>query len=311
MATNGNIFYPKKPQKFSCMICYFVSSNKKDYTRHLRTRKHSLSVTSNKTATLFTPITPDDTPSNKKHACEYCGKAYRDRTGLWRHVQKCIPQADSADLVLCLIKENKEFKQLLIEQNHTMLELANKNTTTTTTTTTMTNCNNNSNSNNKFNLNFFLNETCKDAMNIKDFIASLQLKIKDLEYTGENGYTAGITNIILRELNQLDICKRPIHCSDLKRETLHIKDENIWEKERIHLIKAIKEVTRKNVCKLQEWREAHPGCDKYHHRLNDHYLKLTEEALGPCDDDEETKCFNKIISKVAKATIIEKERTDL
>ena len=92
----------------------------------------------------------------------------------------------------------------------------------------------------------------------------------------------------------------------MKRETLHIKDENKWEKERVRLIKVINEVTRKNVCMLQEWREAHPGCDKYHHKLNDHYLKLTEEALGPIDDNEESKCFNKIISNLAKATIIQK-----
>ena len=144
-------------------------------------------------------------------------------------------------------------------------------------------------------------------MNIKDFVASLQLQLHDLEYAGENGYAAGITNIILRELKQLDVCKRPIHCSDLKREVLHIKEDNKWERERNHFIRAIKELTRKNVCLLQEWREAHPGCDKYHHMLNDKYLKITEEILGPCDDKEELKCFNKIISSVARATIINKE----
>jgi len=166
---------------------------------------------------------------------------------------------------------------------------------------------NNTNSNNSFNLNFFLNETCKDAMNIKEFIDSIQVHFKDLEYTGENGYAAGISNIFLRELNQLDVCKRPIHCSDAKREVFHIKNEDSWEKERELLIKCIKQITRKNVILLADWREAHPGCMDLHDRQNDKYNKINSGVLGSYLDEEEQKDFNKIIASVAKATVIKKK----
>jgi hypothetical protein len=195
------------------------------------------------------------------------------------------------------IKQNQEFQKQ-------MFELLKDNIGSTHTNSHNTS---NVNSNNNFNLNFFLNETCKDAMNIKDFIDSLQVHFKDLEYNGENGYAAGISKIFLRELNQLDVCKRPIHCSDAKREIFHIKNEDSWDKERELLIRCIKQITRKNIILLADWREAHPGCMNLENKINNKYNKINCETLGPYLDDEELKCFNKIISNVAKATIIDKK----
>jgi hypothetical protein len=195
------------------------------------------------------------------------------------------------------IKQNQEFQKQMFELMKENMGTNNNNSHNTNTV----------NSNNNFNLNFFLNETCKDAMNIKEFIDSLQVHFQDLEYNGENGYAAGISNIFLRELNKLDVCKRPIHCSDSKREVFHIKNEDSWEKERELLIKCIKQITKKNVILLADWRDAHPGCMNLDNKINDKYNKINCETMGPYLDDEELKCFNKIISSVAKATVIQKK----
>ena len=191
------------------------------------------------------------------------------------------------------IKQNQEFQKQ-------MFEVMKDNMGST--------INSNNNSNNKFNLNFFLNETCKDAMNISDFIESLQVQLKDLEYTGENGYASGVSSIIMRELKQLDVCKRPIHCSDLKREVFHIKNQEKWEKERELLIKTIKQVTRKSIIMLAEWREKNPGCMEYQNKKNEQYMQINNEVLGPMKDEEEIKDFNKIINCVAKATAIDRNQ---
>jgi hypothetical protein len=144
-------------------------------------------------------------------------------------------------------------------------------------------------------------------MNLTDFIDSIKVKLADLEYTGENGYAAGVTNIILRELKELDVCKRPIHCSDIKREVFHIKNDNEWAKERELLIKTIKQTTRKSIFLLAEWREKHPGCLDYDNVKNDQYMRINGEVLGPYQDDVELKDFNKIIANMAKATMIDKK----
>ena len=160
---------------------------------------------------------------------------------------------------------------------------------------------------NNFNLNVFLNETCKDAMNLSDFIDSIKVKFEDIEYTGENGFAAGVSRIFLQELNKLEICKRPIHCSDIKREIFHIKDQNTWEKERKMLVKVIQQITRKNIVLLVDWRLAHPGCMEYRNKMNNKYDKINGECLGPYKDDEELRDFNRIIANVAKATMIDKK----
>jgi hypothetical protein len=194
-------------------------------------------------------------------------------------------------------QQNQEFQQKMFDMISDKMGTHN----------TMINSNNNT-TNNKFNLNFFLNETCKDAMNIKEFIDSINVSIEDVEYSGKYGFTEGMSKIFLRELNKLDVCKRPIHCSDLKREVFHIKGENnAWENERSMIFKIINLITRKNMFILKDWSEANPQCMDTQTAIHDHFVKLKIACMGPYDNDVELKEFNKIISKIAKATVINKK----
>jgi hypothetical protein len=262
----------------------------------------------------------------KYYSCGNCGKEYSHRQSLFVHKKKCtemkneiinISETPNASdqhqkpismdietltvLLIDTVKQNTEMQKQNQDFQQKMFEIMKDNMGGSY------NNNINSNNSNSFNLNFFLNETCKDAMNIKEFIDSLQVHFKDLEYNGENGYAAGISSIFLRELNQMDICKRPIHCSDAKREVFHIKNEDGWEKERELIIKCIKQITKKNVILLADWRDAHPGCMNLDNKINDKYNKINCETMGPYLDDEELRCFNKIISNIAKATVIDKK----
>jgi len=192
------------------------------------------------------------------------------------------------------MKENKEIKELI-------LELAKKDS--------YNNCNNTINSHNKaFNLNLFLNETCKDAMNIMDFVDSIKLQLSDLEKVGELGYVEGISNIITKNLKELDVHQRPVHCTDKKRETIYIKDENKWEKEdyeKNKLRKAIRRVTCKNQRMLTEFKKEHPDCGKYNSKFSDQYNKIVVESMGgPGDNDFEKE--EKIIKNISKNIIVDK-----
>jgi hypothetical protein len=255
--------------------------------------------------------------AKSSYPCSICNKYFNDRAGLWRHKKKCTTQTFTpiqsnqlsvddqvqTSIILELVRQNQEFKQLLIEQNKTIIEVA-KNSQVNNNTI-------NSNSNNKtFNLQFFLNETCKDAMNMKDFIKSLELSMPELEKMGELGFAEGMSRVFVNRLNSLDITKRPIHCSDVKREIIHIKDDNKWERDNANLDrlrKIIKQITHKNILKVDDWKKANPGCTEYNSRKYDHYLKLTMEAIGPVDEADEKRDFGKIIRRVAENTAIDKK----
>jgi hypothetical protein len=198
------------------------------------------------------------------------------------------------NLLLDVLKDNKECKDL-------MAEIANKEITHTTTI--------NNTTNNKFNMSFFLNEQCKDAMNIMDFVASLQVGISDVENVGELGYVKGISNIILKGLNELDIYKRPVHCSDIKRETLYIKDKNVWEKENTNNEKlklAIKHVSHKNVKQISEWQREHPEYSEGESKDGETYLKIVNESMGGSTNSDDEVNYSKIIKNVAKNVVIQK-----
>lgn len=304
------IFTPKTPQKFHCEICYFSSSNKKDYVKHLLTRKHKKNENGNQMETLEiangkknaekTQITPE------VYTCDFCSREYKNKSGLWKHNKKCQDkkeQPKDVELIgkliqqnMDLVSQNQEFKQMMIEQNKTIIELANK--------TTIVN-NNNTTNNNKFNLNIFLNEKCKDALNIMDFVNSLQLQLEDLEETGRLGYIQGISRIFINGLKQLDVCKRPIHCSDAKRETLYIKDNNSWEKEdedKKKITRAIRHVSIRNAKQIGEWTKGNKGYNDSANKKNDKYLKLVSEANG--GEPEE---INKIIKTISTNVTIDKD----
>jgi hypothetical protein len=209
-------------------------------------------------------------------------------------------------MVELLIKENSDFKSLMLEMmksnkdlHKQMLELC-KNSNNTIT--------HNNNSHNKtFNMQFFLNEQCKDAMNIADFIDSFQLQFSDLERVGELGYVDGISDIIIKKLNEMDVYKRPIHCSDTKRDIMYVRAENVWEKEtngydRLRLF--IKQITHKNIKLIPLWAETHPQAKDHQHPLNDNYLGMVSQAMGGRGNLEESE--NKIIRKIAKTVYIDK-----
>ena len=220
-------FTPKNAEDFNCINCDFKCSKKSDWTRHISTAKH-------KNRTFLNDFEPQFTP---QFVCNLCNKTYSARNSLWYHKKKCesaLPKnvhvedkntlTDKDQLIKYLMKENSEFKDLIVEQNKMVMRMCDKGTATIS--------NSNINSNNKtFNLNVFLNEHCKDAMNITDFVDSLKLQLSDLESVGKLGFVEGISNIIVKNLKALDIHKRPVHCSDSKREVMYIKDENKWEKE--------------------------------------------------------------------------------
>ena len=320
MATKCAFLYNSS---YICNLCDYECSKKCDWNRHIATSKHQ-------NATL--PATEN------KNTCQSCNKKFVHHSSYYRHKKKCsqlvmidktpLPPQDihlQTNLILELVKQNQEFKELLIQQSNQLLE-QNKQLYETHEVNidlqkqllevvkdgkTINNTINTSNSHNKtFNLQVFLNETCKDAMNIKDFIQSLELNLTDLEKVGELGYAEGISRMFIKGLNSLDITKRPIHCSDVKREIMHIKHEDKWEKDNANqdkLKNIIKQLTHKNIMMLDDWKKANPGCTEYNSKKYDRYLKLTLESMGPTDDDAEKRDFNKIIRRVAENTTIDKK----
>ena len=195
-------------------------------------------------------------------------------------------------MIIELLKQNSELQKSLIELSKDKSVIHN----------------NTNNSHNKtFNLNFFLNETCKNALNITEFVSSIKPTLEELEYTGRQGYVAGISNIILKKLNSLEEYIRPIHCCDLKREVLYIKDNNHWTKETEEkpiLTKAIKTIANENIKNIQEWRELNPECTESDSQKNNLYLKIVSNSMSGLDKDETEKNTNKIISNVAKEVAI-------
>jgi hypothetical protein len=300
MTQIDNIFSLKKTVKFICNNCDFKCCYNKDFKRHLNTIKHNNNVLTTNSVILTTKV-----KASKKYECLNCDKTFNDRAGLWRHKKKCSNQLNPSlaneqvqnELIQYLMKENSEFKQLMIEQNKSMIELAK------------TSGNNTTNNNQQFNLNFYLNETCKNAMNIMDFVSQLQFGTKELEETGRLGFAEGISKIFINGLKQINIPDRPIHCSDTKRETLYIKDNNEWNKEtddKIILTNAIKQVAHKNMKQISEWTKIHPLYKKTESKENDKYLKIVSESMSGSSKEESNKNYSKIIKNIVKETVINK-----
>jgi hypothetical protein len=239
--------------------------------------------------------------------CE-CGKKYTHRQGLWRHKKKCQDKTlsatikDQTELVQYLLKENSELKKLMIEQNKQMIELAKN-----------SGHHNNFNSHNKtFNLQVFLNETCKNAININEFIDQLQVSISDLEETGKIGFSEGISKIFINGLKDINISDRPLHCSDLKRETIYIKNNNEWTKdtdENSLLVDAIKKVSNKNIKQITEWQKINPEYKDTSSKITDKYLQIVSESMSGSTKEECEKNYKKIKKNIAKEIIIDKNIT--
>ena len=288
---------PKSSEKFHCEICDYFTSRKSQFDRHILTDKHKQQQNS----TFINEKVPK---SSNAFTCD-CGKDYKDRSGLWRHKKKCNITSESSEeddptdkeLIMMLIKENSELKHMVLDVCQKIQPLNN-----TVNSHNVTN-------NKTFNLQFFLNETCKDAMNIMDFVDSLKLQLSDLENMGKIGFVEGISNIIVKNLNSLDESKRPVHCTDTKREVMYVKDEDKWEKEnetKLKIRKAIKTVAYKNTKMLSEFRTKNPDCLKSSSKVSDQYNKLVIEAMGGKGDNDLEK-EDKIIKNIAKEVTIDKK----
>jgi hypothetical protein len=296
---------PKIP-KYFCNICLTGTNNKKDFYKHLSTFKH----TKHESLTNFEQNVTDLPHVLTYHKCIYCEKIYKSRTGLWYHLKKCknscetsiISQAEHADkeptdkeLIMLLLKENSDMKKLV-------LEVCQKIQPSIIT--------NNTNSHNKtFNLNVFLNETCKNAMNIMDFVDSLKLQLSDLERMGEIGFVNGMSNIIIKNLQSMDVTERPVHCTDQKREVMYVKDEGKWDKEeesKPKLRKAIKHIAHKNAKLISEFKIKYPDYRTCSSKISTQYNTMVIEAMGGIGCVDATN-ENKIIKRISKEIMIEKE----
>jgi hypothetical protein len=294
--------------KYCCNICDYNTCKKSSFDAHKLSAKHQRMTKDDDGGQNYAQIM---LAHCEKYICD-CGKEYQHRQGLWKHRKVCeflktenkVQISSDKDLIVMLINENKELKTLMIEQQNMVMEIVKNgigNTNNSHNTTHM-------NSHNKaFNLNFFLNETCKDAMNIGEFVDSLKLQLSDLEKVGEAGYIEGITSIIVKNLKELDVTKRPVHCTDKKRETIYIKDADKWEKDedKSQMHKLIKRVASKNVKMFEKYREAHPDCKQYHSKFSDQYNKIIYESMGGKGDDDFEK-HEKIIKNVLKEVVVDK-----
>ena len=280
----------KSSSLFVCECCNYSSSRKSQYQRHLETDKHK--ILQNPTSKKFQP--------EKLYICD-CGKTYKHSSTLYAHKKNCNQEKEKEptdkELIMMLIKDNSELKTMIMK----VLENGVTNTNNSHNTTTTTNSHNKA-----FNLNFFLNETCKNAMNITDFVETIKLQLSDLEKFGEIGYVEGISNIIVKNLNDLDETLRPIHCTDKKRETMYIKDAGEWQKEddnKSKLRRAIKNVANKNIRLLPQFRQKYPDYGDASSKVSDKYEKMVIEAMGGQGNNDVEK-EDKIIHNISKATTI-------
>jgi hypothetical protein len=295
--------------KYCCEKCNYYTCRKSSYDKHILTSKHIKVANGNNFASLET-ISCKKLQNTQLYSCEKCQKEFLNRSGLWKHKQKCNQEKDQErinekekehetqaplgptdkDLIMMLIKENSELKNLVLK----VLENGTMNNSHNTTHT---------NSHNKaFNLQFFLNETCKNAMNITDFVDSIKLQLTDLMEVGELGYVEGISKIIVKNLNNLDETIRPVHCTDKKRETMYVKDQGEWSKEddnKTRLKKAINKVADKNIRLLPQFREKYPEYRNSSSKISDVHDKLVIEVMETDNDKKE-----KIITNISKATTI-------
>ena len=299
---------PKSSHTFECKVCNYSTSRNSQYVRHITTSKH-IRMTKN----------DQNVQNSSAHIC-HCGKSYKYRQGLFSHRKQCnlsnqtmpdttvtsipLPPHFDAALVLELLKQNQEFKDLIIEQNKQMLELANK-----AGNNNNTNCNNTT-TNNKFNLNVFLNETCKDAISMDDFIKSFEVTRDEFLHTGKVGYIEGLSAVMANRFKDMDVHTRPLHCTDLKRETVYIKNADKWEKDdadKTQMRKAVRGVARKNKQEMWRWYDDNkPEVEQIGTDVCEDYFQYHRSTLGGYGKEEDLKFEDKIIHNVLKGVLIDK-----
>ena len=283
---------PENADIFHCIVCDFKCSKQSNYDKHLLTAKHKNRTNLNN----LEQIMPNN--ANPLFKCKNCDKEYKARNSLWYHEKKCIINNDEytaefgKEVILMLLKQNGDLQNKVIE-------LCKE------SSVTINNNNNNVNSHNK-NINIFLNEHCKDALNIGEFVSSLPLTLEDLENTGRDGYVKGITDIVVRGLKDMDVHKRPIHCSDLKREVMYVKDNDVWQKDQdnVKIKKAIQNIGTRNYRQVKEWVEKYPEAKDINTKKHDQYVQIRIKCTGGSDNDEDDKFQNKILTNISKVVHI-------
>ena len=339
MMTNLTEKNEEKRVSYFCENCTFTCSYKSDFTRHCATRKHKM-------------MTNDDLKRVEKetqHICSRCKRTYTTKQSLWVHKKKCtLPMRNETifaehlsedsnvnpieNYILQLVKQNQEFKNMFIEQTHRyndelvkhnneLVEIKQQNMQLQTLisaqpvqNTNITNTTNNNKTINNFNLMVFLQEKCKDALNMSQFIDTLQINPQSVEYTGTHGYVNGITKIFMDGLNQLDIHERPIHCTDLKRETLYIKDENKWEKDtedKTRFKKALATVVNRNVAQVSHWEKENPRCQIPETDEYEFYFDIVRQSLGGGNHDVTARNNDKILRAIAGKVYLDKKTKEI
>jgi len=297
------------PKKFYCELCDYITANKKDFVKHENTKKHQRNVTNNVTEL------------KNVHKCTTCNESFSYRMALCRHKKKCTgekPQLNQQEYVVknefslsiqsmkelikdVLKEQSNELKEVLKEQAMELNNVLKNNTNTTLIQ--------NNTTNNSFNLNVFLNEQCKDAISITDFVDSLNLNVSDLEATGKLGYVVGISRIFINKLKELDVYERPLHCTDYKRETVYIKNQDTWEKdnqEKTKLKTIVNRIARKNLEQLPAWQAENPDYVTLDTPENNEFMKISLSSLGGYTREEETKQLDKIMKNVLKEVTVDK-----
>ena len=301
-----------------CKFCDYTTSNTKDFKRHLMTAKHKIQQNTTKIQ-----------PMHNNLICD-CGKSYSHRASLYNHRKKCgekspknpqkspsheISEEDDIEPtgVFSILQQNQEFKELLIEQNKIMLKQQNENqklhkqlVDAVSDTKTVNHITNTTNNNQKFNLNFFLNTTCKDAMNMSEFIENIDINFTDIENIGKHGYISGMTNMFLSRIKDLDITKRPLHCTDLKRETMYIKDNDEWckdtsDNEKLH--KMISIINKRSYSTIPLWRDKHPECLEYNNPKYEFCMDMMKNVLGDVGQ-EQLNLDRKVIKNISRSIFI-------
>ena len=321
------ILTPKNAEKFNCIYCHFICCKKSEWNRHLITSKHKIRTNNN------------NVDFNGTNTCEICNTSYNSKSGLWYHKKKCKfiekkendtdnknpdisntlhdilgdnfkSKDDTLSLVLNLFREqlndNKEFKQIIMDQNKNIVEIMSQ---TQSITTNNINSHNKT-MNNQFNLNFFLNETCKDAMNINEFIDYVTVNLDDFENFGKVGYPKALSEIIVRNLNELDVKIRPIHCSDLKREVLHVKHDGVWHSDdsQKFIKRSITYVANKNIRQRPLWQDENPESKNCLTSSYERFNSICLASLGPATDEQEADFLKKITTTIAKEVVIDKKK---
>jgi hypothetical protein len=288
--------------KFICELCEFVSSKESNLHKHFSTRKHQERVVE---IVLSSKKMPKNATTSHDYRCVKCDRHFTTNSGLWKHKKVCINAVSAS--------ENKENKEDIAKLTALITQLMTQNTelikkigTTNNTINNNTNNTNNINKSKNFNIQFFLNETCKDALNISEFVESLKITLEDLDFSRKNGLVSGITDVMIKGLKQLDVTKRPIHCTDKKRETMYIKDKEKWEKDETHekMKNTIIQIAKKERNALTEWVDENPNWMETESKQIE-YLTIMRNVCEPIEDYDKNN--KKIIRNLTANVFVDKE----